>query len=226
MLTCSALGPIQTRSDSSFAFSHSRYHRRERLVNLRRLARRTGKVDEMSRGLRLVASTHLVLTSGEHFLKVKLALSCLLTCTCSPRRTIQAFRRCAGKVWLHELGGEMLLGQCFGAMRIIGGLREVGTSSCGSGGNELEARFLYAMVRTLLMAAGSPTSSGSHSGCTHGICMIGSLAVAYSAQSARANRLRMMVPRSGGARESRSWHDLHAAHESSGKNRHVYGCTV
>ena len=47
----------------------------------------------------------------------------------------------------------MLLGQCFGAMRIIGGLREVGTSSCGSGGNELEARFRYAMVRTLLMAA-------------------------------------------------------------------------
>ena len=193
-------------------------------MNLRRLARRTGKVDEMSRGLRLVASTHLVLTSGEHLLKVQLALSCLLTCTCSPRRTIQAFRRCAGKVWLHELGGEMLLGQCFGAMRIIGGLREVGTSSCGSGGNELEARFLYAMVRTLLMAAGSPTSSGSHSGCTHGICMIGSLAVAYSAQSARANRLRMMVPRSGGARESRSWHDLHAAHESSVER--IDMCTV
>ena len=42
--------------------------------------------------------------------------------------------RCVpAKVWLHELGGEMLLGQCFGAMRIIGGLREVGTSSCGQG---------------------------------------------------------------------------------------------
>ena len=35
-----------------------------------------------------------------------------------------------------------------------------------------------------------------------------------------------VTPRSGGARESRSWHDLHAAHESSGENRHVYGCTV
>ena len=180
----------------------------------------------MSRGLRLVASTHLVLTSGEHLLKVKLALSCLLTCTCSPRRTIQAFRRCAGKVWLHELGGEMLLGQCFGAMRIIGGLREVGTSSCGSGGDELEARFLYAMVRTLLMAAGSPTSSGSHSGCTHGICMIGSLAVAYSAQSARANRLRMMVPRSGGARESRSWHDLQFCTRRTNRLERIDMCTV
>ena len=35
-----------------------------------------------------------------------------------------------------------------------------------------------------------------------------------------------MAPRSGGARDSRSWHDLHAAHESAGKNRHVYGCAV
>ena len=52
--------------------------------------------------------------------------------------------------------------------------------------------------------------------------MIGSFAVAYSAQSVRISRVRMMAPRSGGARESRSWHDLHAAHESAGQNRHVY----
>ena len=58
-------------------------------------------------------------------------------------------------MWLHELGSDMLLSQCFDAMRIVCGLREVGSSSCGSGGDELEARFLYAMVRTLLMAARS-----------------------------------------------------------------------
>lgn len=180
----------------------------------------------MSRGLRLVASTHLVLMSREHLLKVQLALSCLLTCTCSPKRTIQAFRRYAGKVWLHELGGEMLLGQLFCAMRIVGGLREVGVSSCKYRVDKPEARFCDAAVRTALVAARSSSFSGSHSGCTHGMCMIGSLGVAYSAQSARADRVRMMAPRSGGARKSRSWHDLHAAYESAGNNRHVYGGTM
>ena len=87
----------------------------------------------------------------------------------------------------------------------LGGLKH--TSSCGSGGDELEARFLYVMVRTLLMAARSLTSSGSYSGFTHGICMIRSLTIVYSAQSARVNRARMMSSRSGGLRESRSWHD-------------------
>ena len=180
----------------------------------------------MSRGLRLVSSTHLALTSGEHLLKVQLALSCLLTCTCSPQRTIQAFRRCAGKVWLHELGGEMLLGQLFCAMRSVGGLREVGVSSCKDRVNKPEARFCDAAVCTALVAARSSSFSGSHSGCTHGICMVGSLAVAYFARLARISPVRMMAVRSGGARESRSWHDLHASHESAGKNRHVYGCTV
>ena len=95
----------------------------------------------MSRALRLVASTHLVWTSGEHLLKVQLALSCLLTCACSPKRAIQAFRKYAGKVWLHELGGEILLSQLFCAMRIVGGLREVAESSCKDRDDKPEARF-------------------------------------------------------------------------------------
>ena len=82
----------------------------------------------------------------------------------------------------------MLLSQCFDTMRTVSGLREVGASSCGSGGDELEARFLYAMVRTLLMAARSLTSSGF----THGICMIRSFTIVYSAQSARVKRARMI----------------------------------
>jgi hypothetical protein len=77
-----------------------------------------------------------------------------------------------------------------------------------------------------LVAAGSPSCSGSQSGYTQQISTVGSFPVAYSARSARISRVRMMALRSGGARESRSWHDLRAAHESSGKNRHVYGCTV
>ena len=131
--------PVKVRSRSRQAFDREWYRRREPIVNRRRSARRTGKVDEMSRGLRLVAATHLVLTSGEHLLKVQLALSCLLTCTCSPKRAIQAFRRYAGKVWLHELGGEILLGQLFCAMRIVGGLRAMGVSSSRELGDELEA---------------------------------------------------------------------------------------
>ena len=150
----------------------------------------------MSGGLCLQAATHRVLTSGKRLFELQPALRPLLHFTCSPQRTIQAFRRCAGKVWLHELGSDMLLSQCFDAMRTVSGLREVGASSCGSGGDELEARFLYAMVRTLLMAARSLTSSGSYSGFTHGICMIRSLTIVYSAQSARVNRARMMSSRS------------------------------
>ena len=79
---------VKVRSRSRKAFDREWYCRPERLVNRRRSWSRTDKVDEMSYGLRLVASTHLVLTSGEHLLKVQLALSCLLTCTCSPQRTI------------------------------------------------------------------------------------------------------------------------------------------
>jgi len=40
---------------------------------------------------------------------------------------IQSFGACAGKGWLHELDILLLLGQCFRAMRIIGGLREMAT---------------------------------------------------------------------------------------------------
>ena len=69
---------VKVRSGSRKAFQRECYHRRTLLVNRRSSAQRTDKVDEMSRGLRLVASTQLVLTSGEHLLKVQLALSCLL----------------------------------------------------------------------------------------------------------------------------------------------------
>ena len=180
----------------------------------------------MSRALRLLAATHRGLTSGKHPLDLEPALRPALTFTCSPRRRIRAFGACAGKGWLHELGILLLLGQCFRAMRVIGGLREMGVSSCGERGDELNARSCDAPACMALVAVRSPSCNGSHSGCTHGICMIGSLVVAYSAHSARISRLRMMAVRSGGARDSRSWHDSHASHESSGKNRHVYCCAV
>ena len=218
--------PVKVRSRSRNAFEHRRYHRRERLVNRRRSSRRTDEVNEASRGLRLLATTHLVMTSGEHFLELEPALRPVLTFTCSPPRMIRAFGRCAGKGQLHQLGGHRQRAQLNSSVSGTSGMHVVGVSSCRERGDKPMPRFCDAAVCTALVAARSSSSSGSHAGCTHGICMLGSSVAAYSACLARINRLRAMVSRSGGARESRVSHDLHVAHESAGKNRHVYGCTV
>ena len=111
---------VKVRSRTRKAFERERYHRPERLVNRRRSARRSNKVDEMSGALRLSATTHLVMTSGKPLLELEPALRPLLTCTCSPRRTIRAFRRYAGKVWLLELGGLLQLDQLVCALCIVG----------------------------------------------------------------------------------------------------------
>ena len=197
-----------------------------RLVNPCRSARRTGKVDEISRGLCLPAPTHLVLTPYEHLLELEPALRPLLTFTFSPPRMIRAFGRCAGKGQLHQLGGHRQRAQLNSSVSGTSGMHVVGVSSCRERGDQPRPRFCDAAVCTALVAARSSSSSGSHAGCTHGICMLGSFVAAYSACLARINRLRAMVSRSGGARESRVSHDLHVAHESAGKNRHVYGCAV
>jgi hypothetical protein len=210
MPTCRLHVAVQTRSDRSYAFANGRYRRRTLLVNQRRSWRRTDKVDEVSGGLRLPAATHGELTSGKHPSELEPALRPLLTFTCSPQRMIRAFGRCAGEGWLDEFGGQLLLSQCVSVMSIIDGLHEVGVSSCRERGYEPEARYSDTPVCTLLVVAGSSTCSGSHAGCTHGMCMFGSAAAAYSAHMARISRVRMMAPRSGGARDSRRSHDLHA----------------
>ena len=127
-----------------------------------------------------------------------------LTFTFSPQRTIRALRRCTGKWWLNELGGSLQHDQCFGTMRTIGRLRELGVSSSRWRGDEPEPRFPEAPVCTLLVVAGSSTCSGSHAGCAHGMCMVGSAVVAYFAHLARISRVRVVPLRSGGARESRA----------------------
>ena len=122
------------------AFENKRYHRQERPVNRRRSARRTDEVDEASRALRLLAMTHLGMTSGEHPLDLEPARRPALTFTRSPWRRIRAFGACAGKGWLHELGGELQLGQRVCAMRSTSGLRVMGVSSSGERGDEPGAR--------------------------------------------------------------------------------------
>ena len=58
--------PVKTRCETREAFKLSRYMRLTLLVNLRRSARRTDKLDQMSRGLCPPAATHLGITSGKH----------------------------------------------------------------------------------------------------------------------------------------------------------------
>ena len=145
---------VKTRSRSRNSFEREWYHRRERLVNRRRSSRQTDEVDEASRGLRLVATIHRGSTSGEHPLELEPALRPALTFTRSPRRRIRAFGTCAGKGWLHELVILLLLGHCFRAMRIIGGLREMGVSSCGERGDEPDARCCDAPVCMALVGGG------------------------------------------------------------------------
>ena len=166
------------------------------------------------------------MTSDNHPFELEPELRPLLTCTCSPQRPIRAFGRCAGKGWLLELGGQQQLGQRFGAIRSFGRLRVEGVSSSRSRGDEPGARCPDAAVCTALVAARSSSFSGSHSGCTHGICMVGSLAVAYSAHSARINRVCMMPQRSGEARSPRRWHDLPRVGRSAEQNRHTDICIV
>ena len=132
--------PVQVRSRSCKAFEIGRDHRRERLVNRRRFSWQTDEVDEASCALRLLAATHRGLTSGEHLLELEPALRPALTFTCSPRRRIRAFGRYAGKVWLHQLGGLLQLGQLICAIRVVGGQRVVSVRSSGERGDEHGAR--------------------------------------------------------------------------------------
>ena len=74
---------VKTRCEKLEALELSRYLRLTLLVNLRRLARRTDKLDQMSRGLCLPAATHLGMTSGEHLFDLEPAPSLLLKLTSS-----------------------------------------------------------------------------------------------------------------------------------------------
>ena len=73
--------PIQVRCKTREALKHSRYLRAALLVNVRRLARRTDKLDQVSRGLCPMAATHLALTFAEHLFEVEPSLLPLLTLT-------------------------------------------------------------------------------------------------------------------------------------------------
>ena len=73
---------VKDRRKTRKALEREWSHRRERLVNQRRSASRTGEVDEKSRRLGLPATTHLACTSGKHLSELEPALSPLLTLSC------------------------------------------------------------------------------------------------------------------------------------------------
>ena len=58
--------PVKTRYEKLEALKPSRYMRLTLLVNLRRSARRTDKLDQVSRALCPPAATHLGIASGKH----------------------------------------------------------------------------------------------------------------------------------------------------------------
>ena len=72
---------VQVRCKTRKALKHRRYRRLALLVNLRRSARRTDKVDQVSRALCPPAATHLGITSGKHLFDLEPALSQLLKLT-------------------------------------------------------------------------------------------------------------------------------------------------
>ena len=73
--------PVKTRCEKLEALKPSRYMRLTLLVNLRRSARRTDKVDQVSRALCPPAATHLGIASGKHLFDLEPALSLLLKVT-------------------------------------------------------------------------------------------------------------------------------------------------
>ena len=88
---------VKTRVESREASERGRYLRAELLANLRRSARRAGKVEHIQRALCLIVTTHLRCMPSEHPFMLELASSPLVKLPCSPPRTIQAFGRLARK---------------------------------------------------------------------------------------------------------------------------------
>ena len=76
-----AQAPVLVRCKTRNALKHSRYLRAALLANVRRLVRRTDKLDQVSRGLCPMAATHLALTFAEHLFEVEPSLLPLLTLT-------------------------------------------------------------------------------------------------------------------------------------------------
>ena len=97
--------PVKTRHEKLEAFKHSRYMRLTLLVNLRKVARRTDKVDQLTRGLCPPAATHLGISSGKHLFDLEHTLRPLVKLTASHPCSTTGFGWCGCIWWLQEIGG-------------------------------------------------------------------------------------------------------------------------
>ena len=97
--------PVQVQCKTREALKHRRYLRKTHLVNMRRLARRTDKLDQISRGLCLPAATHLGIASGKHLFDLEPTPSLPLKLTSSHPCSAAGFGCFGCMWWLQELGG-------------------------------------------------------------------------------------------------------------------------
>ena len=133
--------PVKTRCEKLEALELSRYMRLTLLVNLRRSARRTDKVDQMSRALCPPAATHLGIASGEHLFDLEPALSLLLKLT-STRPCSATGLRCFGcRWWLQQLGEQQQHDQLFSTLVTVSAVAAVVAGACWLIIDEAERRF-------------------------------------------------------------------------------------
>ena len=123
------------------ALKHSRYMRLTRLGNLRRSARRTDKLDQMSRGLCLPAATHLGSTSGKRLFGLEPALSLLLKLTSSHPCSAAGFGCFGCRWWLQEHRGWQRRGQLFGMLVMVDVIAATVAGAAWLSIDEAERRF-------------------------------------------------------------------------------------
>ena len=112
-----------------------------RIVNQRRPARRTDKVDEMTRGLCPPAATHLGISSGKHLFDLEHTLRPLVKLTASHPCSTTGFGCCGCIWWLQELCGWQQRGQLFGTLAMVGVVAALVAGAAWLSIDEAEQRF-------------------------------------------------------------------------------------
>ena len=111
--------PVKTRCQTRKALERGRYMRPTLIANLRRPARRAGKVDKVSRGLCPPAVTHLVITPSEHPFDPEPALRPLLKLTSTRRCSVAGFGCLSCRWWLQLLGEQRHRRRLVGTLAIM-----------------------------------------------------------------------------------------------------------
>ena len=111
------------------------------LVNLCRSARRTDKVDQVTRALCPPAATHLGITSGKHLFGLEPSLSLLLKLTSTQPCSATGFGCFGCRWWLQELGDWQRRGQLFGTLTMVAVVAAMVAVAAWSSIDEDEHRF-------------------------------------------------------------------------------------